>query len=63
MIQLPPAPCQPETFWFLLHDRAHWEFEMFLMIVFDGIVGALLWPLIRRHWKHHLDRDRAEGIG
>ena len=28
--------CPPETFWTLLHDKGHWEFEIFLMLLFDG---------------------------
>jgi len=54
----------PETFWTLLHDAAHWEFEIFLMVVFDGIIGylgfKLFWPFIRKHWKHHVERDERE---
>ena len=50
-----------ETFTSLLHDRAHWEFELFLMFIFDLVLGGLLWPFLRRHWNHHLDRDRREG--
>jgi hypothetical protein len=38
-----------ETFWELLRDPAHWMFELFLMVVFDVIIGAILWPLIKRH--------------
>jgi hypothetical protein len=57
---------QPETFWTLLHDAAHWEFEVFLMVVFDGVIGylgfRLLWPKIRKHWKHHIERDQREGV-
>jgi hypothetical protein len=51
-----------ETFWTLLQDPAHWEFELFLMVVFDLLIGALLWPYIKKHWVHHLDRDTREGI-
>jgi len=58
---LPPCGCPPETFWTLLRDRAHWEFELFLMAIFDGIVGAILWPYISKHWKHHIERDKEEG--
>ena len=54
----------PETFWTLLHDAAHWEFEIFLMVIFDGLIGyvgyQLFWPFLRKHWKHHLDRDERE---
>jgi len=56
---------QPETFWALLHDKAHWEFELFVgfveMLVFDVALGMLLWPTIKKHWNHHIDRDRKEG--
>jgi len=58
-------PPTPETFWTLLHDAAHWEFELFLMAVFDGLIGAgivgFCWPRVKKHWKHHLERDKAEG--
>ncbi len=50
-----------ETFWTLLRDPAHWEFEIFLMILFDGVIGTLLWPFVRKHWAHHVARDRREG--
>lgn len=30
-----------ETFWTLLRDRAHWEFEIFLMVVFDVMLAAI----------------------
>jgi len=49
-----------ETFWTLLRDPAHWEFEIFLMLVFDGLLAGLLWPIVRKHWAHHIARDRAE---
>ena len=51
----------PETFWTLLRDRAHWEFELFLMVLFDGLIVGLLWPFARLHWRHHIDRDKREG--
>jgi len=51
-----------ETFFDLLKSPGHWLFELFLMAVFDGIIGALLWPFVRKHWAHHLDRDRKEGL-
>ena len=52
---------EQETFWSLMHNRAHWEFEIFLMLLFDGVVGALLWPFLSKHWKHHIAHDRAQG--
>ena len=50
-----------ETFWSLLRDPAHWGVELVQTIVFDGIVGGLLWPLVRKHWRHHIERDEREG--
>jgi hypothetical protein len=38
-----------ETFWTLLRDSAHWEFEIFLMILFDLVIGGLAWPLIKKY--------------
>ncbi len=43
-----------ETFWTLLRDKAHWEFEIFLMILFDLIIGGLAWPFLKKHWAHHV---------
>jgi uncharacterized membrane protein len=50
-----------ETFWDLMRSPAHWMFEIFLMVVFDLIIGALLWPFIKKHWSHHADRDKKDG--
>jgi hypothetical protein len=55
-----------ETFGMLLRNRAHWEFELFLMLLFDGLIAGILIPLGHKHWKHHLARDERErwaGIG
>jgi hypothetical protein len=30
------------------------------MLVFDGIVGAVAWPFVKKHWDHHLARDKRE---
>jgi hypothetical protein len=51
-----------ETFLSLLKDSAHWEFEIFLMILFDGVIGAVLWgmilrPLWNKWFKHHKEDD------
>ena len=26
------------------------------------VIGALLFPWIRRHWQHHVKRDQKDGI-
>ena len=51
-----------ETFWTLLGDPAHWLFELFLMMLFDGLIFGLAWPFIRKHWRHHLNRDAMDQL-
>ena len=51
---------ETETFWTLLHDSAHWEFELFLMLLFDGLIGALVYPRIRAWRKHHRGEEEHE---
>lgn len=46
-----------ETFWTLLKDAAHWEFELFLMFLFDVVLGILVWPRIKRALRHHKSDD------
>lgn len=50
-----------ETWWSILCDPAHWIAEIVMMIVFDGLIGAMLLPFIGRHWAHHKARDKREG--
>jgi len=47
-----------ETFWSLLHDWPHWEFETFLTFVYDVLVGMILWPLVRKFLMHHRSDDQ-----
>ena len=42
-----------ETFWTLIKDTAHWEFELFLIFIFDILIGLLIWPAIRHLIKDH----------
>jgi hypothetical protein len=42
--------CEPETLLSLLSDGNHWIFEIMLMIIFDGIVGPIVWFLIHKHF-------------
>ena len=52
-----------ETFWDLLRDPAHWEFEIFLIFVFDVLIGLVVWPFIMRGFKHHKsDHERLEDL-
>ena len=48
---------QEETFWTLLRDPAHWQFEMFLIFLFDVLIGVLIWPQIKRWLNHHKKDD------
>jgi membrane protein implicated in regulation of membrane protease activity len=50
---------QVEDFWFLLHNLAHWEFELFLMFIFDVVLGLLLIPFVKRWLKKHDERKHA----
>jgi hypothetical protein len=46
-----------ETFWTLLKDPAHWQFEIFLIIIFDVFIGLLLWPSFSKFILHHKSDD------
>ncbi len=52
-----------ETFFDLLKDPAHWEFEVFLMVVFDVVIGIFIWPFIQKALTHHKsDHERLEDL-
>lgn len=50
-----------ETFWTLLHDGAHWEFELFLIFVFDVLISLIIWPFLKNRIydnnPHHKSDD------
>lgn len=46
-----------ETFFTLLFNAAHWEFEVFLMFLFDFVIGLILWPCVQRFFSHHRSDD------
>jgi hypothetical protein len=47
-----------ETFWTLLRDHAHWEFEMFLMLLFDVFLAGA-WQLYRRHRQNKISNSHT----
>ena len=47
-----------ETFFTLLKDPAHWMFEIFLMLIFDGLIGVVVWPRLKNWRKHHTSDDK-----
>jgi len=52
-----------ETFWTLLKDPAHWQFELFLIFLFDVLIGALIWPYLVKWFKHHKgDDEKLDGL-
>ncbi len=53
---------QHETFWTLLGNAAHWQFELFLMFLFDVVIGLILWPFVSKHIKHHFISDELHGF-
>jgi|GEM_PF-3098921 len=50
-------PTDQETFWTLLTNLPHWEFELFLMFIFDVLIGVIIWPKIKSFSKHHKEDD------
>ncbi len=46
-----------ETFWTLVKDLPHWEFELFLIFIFDVLIGIIIWPLIKKFTTHHQEDD------
>jgi len=47
-----------ETFLTLLKDPAHWEFELFLIVIFDGLIGLIIWPKIKKFLHHYKSDDK-----
>ncbi|MFZ3019917.1 MAG: hypothetical protein WA051_00100 [Minisyncoccia bacterium] len=47
-----------ETFFTLLTDSAHWEFELFLIFIFDVLIGLIIWPYVRKFLTHHDSDDK-----
>jgi hypothetical protein len=31
-----------------------------LIVLFDGLLAGIFFPLVRKHWQHHIARDRRE---
>lgn len=47
-----------ETFWSLMRSGPHWLFELFLMFLFDVVIGLVLWPCFKRYALHHQSDDK-----
>lgn len=48
-----------ETFIELVKDPNHWLFEIMLMVIFDGLLAGILYPLFRRWLQAHDDKKHA----
>lgn len=48
-----------ETFIELVKDPNHWAFEIMLMVLFDGLIGAAAIPLFKRWLKNHDAKKHA----
>ena len=46
-------------YWSILTDPAHVSVEITLMILLDGLLLGVLWPLIRKYLNHVLERQHA----
>jgi len=46
----------------LCKDPAHWEFEIFVSVVFDLFILGICWNFVKKHWKHHIDSDKLHGF-
>jgi uncharacterized membrane protein (DUF106 family) len=52
-----------EDFLHLLKDPAHWYFEFLLIIIFDILIGLIIWPFIQKALVHHKsDHERLEDL-
>ena len=52
-----------ESFFDLVRDPAHWEFEILLIVIFDVIIGLIIWPFIQKALVHHKsDHERLEDL-
>lgn len=48
---------EQETFFDLLTSFPHWCLEIVIMIVFDVIIGIIVWPRFKRRALHHKSDD------
>lgn len=48
---------EQETFFSLVTNLAHWELELFIMFIFDVVIGFCLWPFFRKKVLHHQSDD------
>ena len=52
-----------ETYLDLMTDPAHLMFEMTLTVVQDVVIGAILWPIIKRATgRFHRELDLEHGV-
>jgi len=37
----------------LLKSPGHWMFEITLILIFDGLIGIIIWPMVKHLLKDH----------
>lgn len=52
-----------KEYFHLLRDPAHILLELTLMLIFDVIIGLLLWPLVRSAFRAWLNKHDEEVHG
>lgn len=48
-----------ETYMELMTDPAHWFFEITLIVIFDVLLGMILWPFAKKWLKAHDEKKHA----
>lgn len=48
-----------ETFWELLREPGHWQFEIFTTIIQDVVILGLGWPLVKRLVARHDEKKHG----
>lgn len=57
-----PCTCaeHAETFTELVTSVAHWELELFIILITDVLLGAIAWPLAKRWWAKHHSHEKCD---
>lgn len=50
-----------ETYLQLMKDPAHWAFEITTMLLIDGVLAGLAWPMIKRAVRSHDKKVHHDG--
>lgn len=48
---------ESESYIDLLKSGAHWGFELSVELITTVLIGWLIWPRLRKFFRHHADDD------